>query len=113
MKNTPTINEYPLGERVRYFRKKRNLTQTQLANLCQISQGAVAQIEKSQTLPSLDTLKKIASVLRVQIALFFATDDTIVLDIKRLKTDYPKRSDLNPTLLRALNKINDYIKTLK
>lgn len=113
MRNTATINEYPLGERIRYFRKKRKLTQAQLALMCRITQGAVVQIEKSQVLPSISTLREISRSLNVQTAILFATDDTVVFDLKRLKADYTKKADLNPTLLRALNKVNEYIKTLK
>jgi transcriptional regulator with XRE-family HTH domain len=106
------VDQYPLGERIRYFRKKRGLTQSILASRCKITQGALAQIEKSQVLPSLQTLRLISSELKVHIAVLFAGDDVFVLDVKMLSTKYRKKSDLTPALKRALEKVADYAKSI-
>lgn len=102
------IDEFPLGERVRYFRKKRGFTQVELAEACEISQGALAQIEKSYVLPSIGTLKLISKKLDVHIATFFATDEVHVFDVKKLKRDYKTVSDLTEHMKKGLRKVLDY-----
>lgn len=107
------VDEYPLGERIRYLRKKRELTQVELARKCKITQGALAQIEKSQVMPSLQTLRSISRELKVHIALLFHGDDVFVFDMKMLSSRYKRKSDLTPTLRRALEKVAAYAKSLE
>lgn len=106
------VDEYPLGARIRFIRKKRKLTQMVLAKRCKITQGALAQIEKSQVTPSLQTLRYIARELKVHIAVLFAGDDVFVLDIKMLRTKYKRSADLTPALKRAVKQVVEYSKTL-
>jgi transcriptional regulator with XRE-family HTH domain len=112
-KDDGLVDEYPLGERIRYLRKRRGLTQAVLSNRCNISQGALAQIEKSQFAPSLHTLRQISKELKIHIALLFMGDEVFVLDVKALKQKYKKSSDLTPALKRALKQVADYLKTLE
>jgi transcriptional regulator with XRE-family HTH domain len=96
------ISEYSLGERLRYLRVDRGLTQTEMAVKIGMSQGAVAQIEKGQVNLNIVILRKIADVLNVAPAVLFAEDDVIVLDLKRIKK-YKSKKQLPPSLKKALN----------
>ena len=54
-----------VGERVRYFRQKRNLTQAQLAKWVGCSVGLISRLEHHNSLPSADILLSICRELRV------------------------------------------------
>lgn len=53
------------------LRKKRSLTQWRLAELCEISNGTIGNIECGVTKPSFDLLIKLAKVLKTSPAQFF------------------------------------------
>lgn len=106
------IDEYALGERIRFFRKSRRLTQAVLSKRCKITQGALAQIEKSYVLPSLHTLQDISRELDVEMAVFFAREEVAALNVKKLKQKYKKLSDLTPSLERQLRQVVTYAKSL-
>lgn len=100
------IADYPLGERIRYLRKDRGLSQVQIANAIGLSQGAVSQIEKGQMNLSLSHLRSISQQLRVHPAVLLADDNVFVFDTKVLGK-YSEFSDLPPALKRGV------IKTLR
>jgi transcriptional regulator with XRE-family HTH domain len=60
-----TIKE--LGKMLKALRKKRGLTQGELAKSAGISQIYVAKIEAGDKIPSLPTLEKLAKVLKVKV----------------------------------------------
>ncbi len=55
-----------LGERIATFREKAGLSQTQLADRCEISRGSVANIEVGKQYPPLLTLWRIGQALNVE-----------------------------------------------
>ena len=61
-------NKYPLiGERIKELRLKYNLTQEELAEKSDISQGFLGRIERGIGFPSLETIINIANALSVGI----------------------------------------------
>lgn len=60
------VNE-SFGSRLRDFRKKAGITQSQLAELFNITQGAVAQWESGFTNPSIEILPKLAQILKCTV----------------------------------------------
>lgn len=54
-----------LGKNIQRFRQLKGLTQMQLANKSDCTDGLICQIEKGQTEPSLKRLRKIAEALEV------------------------------------------------
>lgn len=60
-----------LGERLRQFRTKCGLSQSELANLVGLKASIISQVERNVIYPSLPSLLKIAEVLSVDIASFF------------------------------------------
>ncbi len=111
-KQTHSISDYTLSERLKYLRLGRKLTQKDLAENSGVSQSTIAQIETGRKDPSITTLRKLSDALDMDIALFFATDDVHVFDMKRLKKKYKSVDDLNPTLYTAIGKIIRYAKDI-
>lgn len=60
-----------IGRKVREAREGQSLTQVQLCQLANVSQGYLSQIESGARRPSLDALKKLADALNV-------SDDTFL-----------------------------------
>lgn len=56
-----------IGENIIYFRKKRHLSQCELANLMGVSQNAVYGWENNKRKPSIDILKKMSEILRITL----------------------------------------------
>lgn len=63
MKKKGTLS---LGQKIRELRKKRGLTQVELAVIVNISPVYLGFIENARRLPSLKTLKKLARALKVK-----------------------------------------------
>ncbi|GHU04397.1 hypothetical protein FACS1894205_2560 [Alphaproteobacteria bacterium] len=60
-----------LGLRIRSFRRIRSLTQEQLAEAIERTPEAVSNIERGQSLPSLETLERMAAFLGIPLSDFF------------------------------------------
>lgn len=56
-----------LGKRIRHFRKKNDLSQEKFAELIGIDPNSVSRIECGVHFPSLDTLERISTVLKVEM----------------------------------------------
>lgn len=56
-----------LGEKIKKYRKNRDLTQVQLAVAISISSSYVSAIEQRQRFPSLKVLQKIAKIIKADI----------------------------------------------
>lgn len=63
------------AEKLKYCRKKQNITQTALAELLNVSQSAVGNWEAGKREPDLDMINKIASVLNVPV--YRLLDDSV------------------------------------
>ena len=59
------------GKRLRKFRRNKDLTQEQLAELAGISVDFVSLIERGLSSPSFDTIQKLADILEVKYEAFF------------------------------------------
>jgi transcriptional regulator with XRE-family HTH domain len=104
--------EYNLGERLRYLRETRSLTQKQLALLASVSQATIAHVEKSTKDPSVETLRKIAAALDIHIATLFSTNDVYIFDMKRLRRKYNSADKLTPHLYMAIGRVVQYAKDI-
>lgn len=60
-----------LGERIQEARKKKNLTQDQLAEIIGVSTRYIGFIEQGQRSPSIKTADKIARVLNIKLSQLF------------------------------------------
>ena len=104
--------EYDLGERLKYLRTNRGLSQAQLAREAKVSQPTIAQIESGKKDPSVQTLRQIARVLDVEVASIFAADDIFVFDLRRMRRKYNHVDRLSPHLYMALGKVIQYAKDI-
>lgn len=107
-----SIDGFPLNERIAYLRKRRDLTQSELAKKSGVSQSTIAQIESGRKDPSVKTLGKLAKALDVQLAIFFATDNVLVFDLEKLKKQYNHVDKLNSTVEQALGRVIRYAKDI-
>lgn len=106
VKNTRLrISKYSLAARISYLRKKRDMTQEELAKKAKLSQSTIAQIENGKKDPSMEAVQRLAGALGVQIAVLFAEDDVHVFDMSTLRSKYKKVEDLNETLYRAVGEV--------
>ena len=60
-----------LGLRLKYFRTKRGLSQTELAKLVGVTPSTISQVESNLIYPSLPALMKLSEVLSVDVTSFF------------------------------------------
>jgi transcriptional regulator with XRE-family HTH domain len=59
-----------LGKKIRRMRQVRGLTTVALAKYARVTPGFISQLEYSQTVPSLQTLERVAAVLDVSLTYF-------------------------------------------
>jgi transcriptional regulator with XRE-family HTH domain/KaiC/GvpD/RAD55 family RecA-like ATPase len=62
---------FDLGKRLKEFRTKRGLSQTELAKLIGVTPSTISQVESNLIYPSLPALLKMAEVLAVELSSFF------------------------------------------
>jgi transcriptional regulator with XRE-family HTH domain len=65
-----------VGLKIRELREQRNLSLRALAEMCNVSPNTVSLIERGLSSPSVDTLQRLASGLKVPIVAFFETEDS-------------------------------------
>jgi transcriptional regulator with XRE-family HTH domain len=57
-----------LGDRIRKIREANNLTQSQIADYCNITSSAYGQIERKANNSTFETLSKIAKAINVSVS---------------------------------------------
>ena len=84
MNKKPHIRTVIAGN-VRKYRKLRQLTQENLAELADVSNTYIANIECGQTWISDKTVEKIATALHIEEYLLFIPDEEIITDSDNIK----------------------------
>lgn len=74
------MNYEALGKNIRRHRLSAGLRQSDLAEQCDCSDSHIGQIERNETIPSLDVIVRIANVLKVSL-------DALLCQ----SVDYPER----------------------
>lgn len=64
-----------VGTRIRLLREARNLSQQDLADLCNFDKGDMSKIESGKANPTLKTLLKISQALELNISDLFQIED--------------------------------------
>lgn len=74
------------GDRLKELRKKRNLTQEEISEICQVAKQTISNWENNITQPPFDIVKKLAQYFGVTIdyLLNFTQDDAD--NVEKLKT---------------------------
>jgi transcriptional regulator with XRE-family HTH domain len=60
------------GRRLRSIRRERGFTQEELADRCERSVEAISNLERGVSVPSLETVERLAQALDVPVASFFS-----------------------------------------
>ena len=60
-----------IGEKIKYLRKQKGVTQTELARITGIHQVSIAKYEKDKMIPQPEQLEKIVEALNVSRMIFF------------------------------------------
>ena len=63
-----------IGKKLRELRMRRNLTQEELADRCELSKGFISQVERDLASPSIATLVDMLECLGSNLQTFFADD---------------------------------------
>lgn len=104
--------EYSLGERLKFIRETRKMTQAGLAKESGLTQATIANLESGRKSPSIETLEKLAEALDIHIATLFSSEDVYVFDLKRLRRKYTKAEKLTPHLYMALGRVIQYARDI-
>ncbi len=99
-----------LSNRIKELRKSKNYTQDKFAELIEVDAKHLSRIECGKTQPSLNLLKKISTVLQIEISELFKIQHFKTKEelIKEINTKL-ENSDLNKIKLfyKILNDINE------
>ena len=110
MENSESTVSKLLGTNVQKYRKKNNLTQTELAEKIGISQKHLSDIETGTKFPSAGIIEKLANELNVSVALLFGGSDAY--DISNKVTTLVL-NNLRPMLISISNDVQDLQKKFK
>ena len=80
-------NKKKLGLKIKELRKRKGLTQEELAELIQMEQNSISVMESGRNFPTLGTLEKIAKVLDVNLSDFFDYDYIEDIDVIKASTE--------------------------
>lgn len=69
-----------IGPRIKELRKKKKLSQEELAEIIDVNFRTIQRIETSVNIPSLETLSKLTEALDVDIQDFFKTEHLVNRD---------------------------------
>lgn len=71
----------PIGERIKMYRKEKNLTQEELANILSVSRSAVSNWEIGRNYPDLDCIVLLSDILQISLDHLLKGDDVMVKQI--------------------------------
>lgn len=94
-----------IGEKLRFLRKSKKLTTTDIAVKVNVTQSYISQFENGRAVPDIFLLKNICNVLGVTLAEFF-TENEIELH-PEYRQLIKKAKKLNSDRLRILNEVID------
>ena len=80
-------NKKKLGLKIKELRKRKGLTQEELAELIQMEQNSISVMESGRNFPTLGTLEKIAKVIDVNLSDFFDYDYIEDIDVIKASTE--------------------------
>jgi transcriptional regulator with XRE-family HTH domain len=90
-----------VGSQVRVLRQQRGLSLRALARICELSPNTISLIERGITSPSVSTLHRLATALRVPITAFFE-EGTEAVEAIRLRPGERPRTGSASVLLESL-----------
>ena len=101
-------------ENMKFYRKQKGLSQAQLAEACDVSNGTIGNIECGATKPSFDLIIQIADILEIKPESLFYTSENPDLSLKisnKLSKEQLKR--VKETFSNALDYVIEELKKIK
>ena len=80
------LNYILIGKKIREFRKMRQISQSTLSEMADLSPGYISYIENGSKIPSLDTIVQIANALEI-------TPDVLVKKERTIAAEYAEIMD--------------------
>ena len=79
---------------LQHFRHQSGLTQEELAARAGLNRNYIGMIEREENSPTVDTLEKLAAVLKIEPQLFFVDDEVIsdAVGLQGSKSIHPQRA---------------------
>ena len=102
-----------IGDNIKFYRKKNQLTQDDIAEACNVTRQAVSKWENGKTQPDIQTLSMLASTLEVsEEDLIYEPSDSEKKTLTKIKenTTVEKTVDVGATVGTALAVVLSYVK---
>ena len=102
-----------IGDNIKFYRKKNQLTQDDIAVACNVTRRAVSKWENGKTQPDIQTLSMLASTLEVsEEDLIYGPSDSEKKTLTKIKenTTVEKTVDVGATVGTALAVVLSYVK---
>ena len=103
MANTHESYEYPVGDRLRFFREQKQISTNKLANLAGISQSYIEMGNKN---PTIEVLFQLCKALNISLRDFFDDDNKVLINDPLSTRIYRLNSVQREALLAFLNTID-------
>ena len=98
-------------ENVKFYRKQKGMSQAQLAEACEVSNGTIGNIECGMTKPSFDLIIQIANKLEVKPeSLFFSPEN---VDFAHVISDKLSKNQLKRVKKVLASAMYDVVEELK
>ncbi len=105
MANTHEPYEYPVGDRLRFFREQKKISTNKLANLAGISQSYVRDIELGNKNPTIEVLFQLCQALGISLKDFFDDESLNLTNDPLIQRIYQLNASQKESLLAFLNTI--------
>ena len=102
-----------IGDNIKFYRKKNQLTQDDIAEACNVTRQAVSKWENGKTQPDIQTLSMLASTLEVsEEDLIYGPSDSEKKTLTKIteNTTVEKTVDVGATVGTALAVVLSYVK---
>lgn len=102
-----------IGDNIKFYRKKNQLTQDDIAEACNVTRQAVSKWENGKTQPDIQTLSMLASTLEVsEEDLIYGPSDSEKKTLTKIRenTTVEKTVDVGATVGTALAVVLSYVK---
>ena len=106
MANTHDSYEYPVGDRLRFFREQKQISTNKLANLAGISQSYVRDIEMGNKNPTIEIIFQLCRTLDISLKDFFDDDNNLLNEDPLIARIYRLNPAQREALLTFLNTID-------
>lgn len=104
MDNLPTV-----ATKLRKLRKERDLSQRDLAAKADVSANAISLIERNEISPSVATLQRLATALRVKMSYFFESDEELTNIIFVKANEHPSLSGKGVMITGIGSRLTDQV----